>query len=153
MPDHVHFIIEISDAATVGAAYHAARQQGHAAYPQNGATRPQNHLREKSKMAIPKIIQQFKTATMKLAKHMDGMNNARRLYDVMGGLNDIWLYESRDGLHDMQPLRWQRGYYDHIIRNEEEYGNICRYMETNPQNWRRDEHLGDFAHENENLDL
>ncbi len=27
---------------------------------------------------------------------------------------------------------WQRGYYDHIIRNEEDYLQICSYIATNP---------------------
>lgn len=27
---------------------------------------------------------------------------------------------------------WQRNYYEHIIRNEKEYYEICKYMEQNP---------------------
>ena len=30
---------------------------------------------------------------------------------------------------------WQRGYYDHIIRNEEEYCKIWQYIDTNPTKW------------------
>ena len=27
---------------------------------------------------------------------------------------------------------WQRGYYEHIIRNEQEYYRICKYIKNNP---------------------
>jgi putative transposase len=33
---------------------------------------------------------------------------------------------------------WQRGYYDHIIRNEEDLDNIRRYIQNNPLNWALD---------------
>ncbi len=34
---------------------------------------------------------------------------------------------------------WQRSYYDHIIRNEEDYLQIWRYIDENPLKWREDE--------------
>ena len=30
---------------------------------------------------------------------------------------------------------WQRSYYDHVIRNEQDYNDICKYIETNPLRW------------------
>ena len=30
---------------------------------------------------------------------------------------------------------WQRSYYDHIIRNEEDYNTILRYIQENPAKW------------------
>lgn len=33
------------------------------------------------------------------------------------------------------PPIWQRNYYDHIIRNEEDYEAIWNYIETNPRKW------------------
>lgn len=38
----------------------------------------------------------------------------------------------------MQPLQWQRGYYEHVIRGENEYLEICQYIENNPLNWEED---------------
>ena len=35
---------------------------------------------------------------------------------------------------------WQRGYYDHIIRNEDDYLQICSYIESNPARWTEDEY-------------
>ena len=30
---------------------------------------------------------------------------------------------------------WQRSYYDHVIRNEQEYQKIWEYIDTNPLKW------------------
>jgi putative transposase len=34
---------------------------------------------------------------------------------------------------------WQRNYYEHIIRNDLEWENIHRYIESNPSMWAEDE--------------
>jgi len=33
---------------------------------------------------------------------------------------------------------WQRNYYEHIIRNEESYNEIAKYICTNPLKWKDD---------------
>lgn len=33
---------------------------------------------------------------------------------------------------------WQKSFYDHIIRNEEEYQKIWEYIDTNPLKWQED---------------
>jgi REP element-mobilizing transposase RayT len=33
---------------------------------------------------------------------------------------------------------WQKSYHDHIIRNEQEYQEIWRYIDENPLNWEED---------------
>jgi len=33
---------------------------------------------------------------------------------------------------------WQRNYYDHIIRDEEEHRRISEYIKQNPTNWEED---------------
>lgn len=33
---------------------------------------------------------------------------------------------------------WQRGYYDHIVRDEADYGRIWSYIENNPGKWEED---------------
>jgi REP element-mobilizing transposase RayT len=33
---------------------------------------------------------------------------------------------------------WQRGFYDHIIRNEREYLKILQYIDENPEKWSND---------------
>ncbi|MCC4262598.1 MULTISPECIES: transposase [Halopseudomonas] len=33
---------------------------------------------------------------------------------------------------------WQRGYYEHVIRNEQDYQRIAQYMADNPVRWQQD---------------
>lgn len=35
---------------------------------------------------------------------------------------------------------WQRSYYDHIIRNEEDYLNVWEYINNNPAKWTEDKY-------------
>ncbi len=37
-------------------------------------------------------------------------------------------------------FKWQSRFYDHIIRNEQSYQNICNYIINNPLNWGDDEY-------------
>jgi len=34
---------------------------------------------------------------------------------------------------------WQRSFYDHIIRGDEDFKGIWEYIESNPINWEKDE--------------
>ena len=34
---------------------------------------------------------------------------------------------------------WQRGYYDHVIRNQEDYTALAEYIQTNPLRWELDQ--------------
>ena len=38
---------------------------------------------------------------------------------------------------------WQRGYYEHIIRNEKDYYEKWTYIDENPIYWSTDEYYGD----------
>jgi putative transposase len=44
----------------------------------------------------------------------------------------------RLGITKFQSI-WQRNYYDHIIRNEDDYQSKVEYIHTNPLNWEDDE--------------
>ncbi|MDR3314187.1 MAG: hypothetical protein LBS96_06985 [Oscillospiraceae bacterium] len=35
-------------------------------------------------------------------------------------------------------FQWQRGYYEHIIRDEKDYIRIAEYINNNPSNWKED---------------
>ena len=35
---------------------------------------------------------------------------------------------------------WQRSFYDHVIRNEEDYLHIWQYIDNNPAKWAEDEY-------------
>ena len=49
---------------------------------------------------------------------------------------------SQTGFSD--PQIWQRNYYEHIIRDEEDYLNICQYIQENPLFWEFDEENEDY---------
>lgn len=38
---------------------------------------------------------------------------------------------------------WQRSYYDHVIRNEQDYLRIWQYIDNNPAGWAEDEYYLD----------
>ena len=38
-------------------------------------------------------------------------------------------------------LKWQRNYYEHVIRDEEDYRIKREYIETNPARWADDEYF------------
>jgi putative transposase len=38
---------------------------------------------------------------------------------------------------------WQRGYYEHIIRNGRDLARIRQYITNNPENWTKDEYYPD----------
>ena len=45
-----------------------------------------------------------------------------------------------NGVHDTPGhLLWQRNYYEHIIRNEDELNRIREYIVNNPARWAEDE--------------
>ena len=39
---------------------------------------------------------------------------------------------------------WQRNYYEHIIRNEDDYMRIYRYIDENPLKWKEDDYYGQY---------
>jgi len=40
--------------------------------------------------------------------------------------------------NDLSHFQWQRNYYEHIIRDEDDYGRIKEYIALNPINWQTD---------------
>jgi REP element-mobilizing transposase RayT len=61
--------------------------------------------------SIPTIIRSFKSATTRQ------VNQLRRTPGVK---------------------LWQRGYYEHVIRDDGEYELVAEYIRSNPANWERD---------------
>lgn len=71
----------------------------------------------RTKMEIPKIIQQFKACVTKQC-------------------NEI----CNNGTHTMRSLQWKKSYYEHIVRNEQDYKEIYEYIENNPLKWELDKY-------------
>jgi REP element-mobilizing transposase RayT len=45
----------------------------------------------------------------------------------------------QNGWQPFQGKLWQRNYYEHIIRDDDEYGRISEYIMNNPENWENDD--------------
>ena len=45
----------------------------------------------------------------------------------------------QDGWPAFPGRLWQRNYYEHVIRNEDEMDRIREYIDGNPHNWETDE--------------
>ena len=57
-----------------------------------------------------------------------------------GGIPDLVRYLKRQVTRSCGEPIWQRSYYDHIIRDEEDYLRIWNYMDANPTRWAEDEY-------------
>lgn len=109
MPNHIHGIIQITD--TVGAGPCACPNI--CGQPQGGG-QPQGVA--PTVLSLPDVVHRFKTMTTK--KYTDGVKQ-----------ND-WIPFPRK--------LWQRNYWEHIVRNENELNQIRDYIRHNPQKWEMD---------------
>jgi len=74
------------------------------------------NILKKQKPFLPRIIQWFKTMTTNEYIHMVKQNE----------------------LPPFNKKLWQRGYYEHVIRNEDKLNSIREYVEINPLRWHLD---------------
>ena len=52
---------------------------------------------------------------------------------IVGAIKSISANRCREA--GLSGKLWQRGYYEHVIRNEKDYLEICAYIENNPARW------------------
>ena len=71
---------------------------------------------DRRRMLIPKIVGRFK------------MSSAKEINEKSGASGRAF---------------WQRGYYEHVIRDGKDLDRIRRYILDNPANWGNDENLPD----------
>lgn len=57
---------------------------------------------------------------------------------TLGHIIGYFKYQSTKLINLDNQRLWQRNYYEHIIRNEISYNNICWYIMNNPQKWEDD---------------
>ena len=76
------------------------------------------------------------------------LQSSPTLGQIIGGFK----YLASKTINDMDgvPGRkiWQRGFYDHIIRNEEELNRVRKYIMDNPVNWTDDDNNPDNIKKN-----
>lgn len=61
--------------------------------------------------------------------------------DILCAFKSITTKEINRYCNTLGQKLWQRSYYEHIIRNEQEYLNLWRYIEDNPRIWEQRLHI------------
>lgn len=51
-------------------------------------------------------------------------------------ISSLKRYTNKQAVIDL----WQRSYYDHIIRTQNDYDKIWKYIDTNPLKWELDKY-------------
>ena len=82
-------------------------------------------------------------AIITIEKRAD-MESAPTLSDVVQAFKRYTTVEYSEMVHQglLPPYDktvWQRGFYDHVIRDQSDYDDIYRYIENNPAQWELDE--------------
>lgn len=129
MPNHFHGILEITVGASVGVSLVDTQNTPDT---QNG--RPEGQPQGIAPTTItPDISADAPTDTVK----------NKTVGDMMDAFKSITTVEYIRGVKTMgwQPFDgklWQRNYWEHIIRNYNEYQRISDYIINNPQKWDND---------------
>jgi len=111
MPNHVHGIIMLVRAGPRACPDNPGRSWGVSGQPQGVAPTGATGA-----MSLPDVVHRFKSLTT--ARYRRGV------------LQDRWL--------PFPGRLWQRNYYEHVIRNEEELDAIRQYIADNPLRWAED---------------
>ena len=115
MPNHIHGIIVLTVGATPRGCPVLHDDPGHRGQARGPA--PTDVAVSTGRLALPDVAQRFKSLTT--ARYGQGVRQ------------DGWLpYLDR---------LWQRNYYEHIIRNEDELRRSREYIVQNPAKWALDE--------------
>lgn len=111
MPNHVHGIIIITDEGGGAGGCKGLINQTPTTQPQTTTPFDGNWIMMKNDvLVLGKIIRHFKAKTTKMI-HDEGIT----------------------------AFRWQRNYYEHVVRSENELSRIRGYIVNNPVNWTTDE--------------
>jgi len=84
---------------------------------------------ERSKEQLSKIMQSFKAAVTKEIRKT--VETEETMYSDKNKTSGIPFISSNEKI-------WQKSFYDHIIRNEEDYHEIWQYIDSNVQKWEMD---------------
>jgi len=61
---------------------------------------------------------------------------------TLGNIVGYFKYQTSKQINIMRgtpgQILWQRNYYEHIIRNEDDHSRICEYIDNNPLKWKMD---------------
>lgn len=111
MPNHMHSIILLNNHGSVGAGFTPAHDDEN---DDNRATANNNRATATVAPTVGDIVGAYKSLVANGCLEIYKSNN-----ETMGKL-------------------WQRNYYEHIIRNEQSYQTISKYIINNPAKWNDD---------------
>ena len=63
---------------------------------------------------------------------------------IVGALKSLSANRCRE--EGLMGKLWQRGYYEHVVRNEEDLRQIWDYIESNPSKWVEDRYYAEGEH-------
>lgn len=144
MPNHMHGIIALLPHENpVGAPLAGAQNMG----AQNGANRQAGAIRAGASPAPTNT----KNTNDQNTNAEPRISNGRRvtLGDIVGAYKSLVAMDclkiDKSSQQTMGRL-WQRNYWEHIIRNEQELSRIQHYIESNPINWEFDKLNANCGH-------
>ena len=111
MPNHVHGIVTITDETDAVGASGARPGRGAGAIAANRATAGRPY--GPPRKSVSAFVAGFKSSATRRINALRGTQGA---------------------------LVWQRNYYEHIVRDEDDYNRIVAYIEDNPRRWADDEY-------------
>lgn len=71
--------------------------------------------------------------------HRDTPESATKNHGLPEIIRGFKTFSSRkiNATNSGEPFRWQKSYYDHIVRDTDDLNRICRYIRANPARWGR----------------
>jgi len=118
MPNHIHCVWEITDIVGADPCVRpnkktCVRPNKKTCFCLNQTGGNANKTGGHMGPPLHRVVQWFKTMTTN--EYIRGVNN--------------------NGWKPFDVKLWQRNYYEHIIRDEQSYNAICKYIMNNPANW------------------
>jgi REP element-mobilizing transposase RayT len=121
MPNHVHIIIQIINVGT-GRDLSDIKIGTNTKTETNTKTGIDIKIRTTRELSLRKFLRRIKS----LSEIVGAFKTTSSKLIHQSGLNEF---------------QWQRSFYDHIIRNDEELIRISDYIEKNPLLWNQDEYF------------
>ena len=132
MPNHIHIIIQIINVGT-------GRDLSDIKTGTTGDLSDIKTENDKETGNVMKIGTGKETRTTRELSLRKSLRKIKSLSEIVGAFKTTsskLIHQS--GLNEFQ---WQRSFYDHIIRNDEELIRISDYIEKNPLLWKQDEYF------------
>ena len=128
MPNHVHLLLTLERAATRAAPTGAGTQAATRIASADGQTRVAARI-------VPTGA--GTQADARVAPTDSGPRAAAELGRLVGGVKSRSVHLAAGRGLEVGRL-WQRGYYDHIVRSENDFLRIWTYIDNNPLRWELD---------------